>query len=159
MELLTMIFGGGATGLLGTFFSRIFDFVEKGQERKFVLEKYRLDAELRAKEMESEERIAEAKGYADTLSASYLHDSNMGQASLWVINILRLVRPVITLWLWLLVAMIWFSIMMDIERANGLPWLIEKSAILKEQIVGSVVYCATAATLWWFGTRDMRKSR
>ena len=155
--LLTMIFGGGATGLLGTLFSRVFDFVDKAQERKFILEKYRLDAELRAKEMESEERVAETKSYGDMIAASYQHDTGIGQGSQWVVDVLRLVRPVLTLVLWLLVGLIWFSIMQDIKNANALPWLAEKSAVLKEQIVGSVVYCATAATLWWFGSRDIRK--
>tara|TARA_B100001123_G_scaffold29830_1_gene31373 strand:- start:3470 stop:3940 length:471 start_codon:yes stop_codon:yes gene_type:complete len=154
-----MIFGGGATGLLGTLFSRVFDMVDKHQERQFIIKKYRLDADLRAKEMESEERIVEVKGYSDMLTASYLHDSGIGQGAPWVVNLLRLVRPTITLLLWVLVGSIWFSIMGEIQAtANALPWLAEKSTILKEQIVGSIVYCATAATLWWFGTRDMRKT-
>lgn len=157
--LMTMIFGGGATGLLGTLFSRVFDVWDRAQERKFIIEKYRLDAELRAKETESEERMAESQSAAEMISASYLHDSSAGTGSPWVVNILRLVRPALTLMLWVLVAFIWVSIMKDIEQAKDLPWLAEKSQVLKEQIVGSVVYCATAATLWWFGTRDMRKTR
>ena len=158
-SLLAMIFGGGATGLLGTLFSRLFDIYDKGAERRFILEKYKLDAELRAREMESEEAIAETKGYVDMLTASYLHDTSIGKGSLWVVDALRLVRPLLTIMLWVLVGLIWFSIMRDISGANGLPWLAEKAMVLKEQIVGSIVYCATAATLWWFGTRDMRKTR
>jgi hypothetical protein len=157
--LMTMIFGGGATGLLGTLFSRVFDFVDKAQERKFILEKYQLDAQIRAKEAESQEKIAETKGFVDMLTASYLHDTSFGQGSQWVINILRLVRPIITIMLWVLVGYIWYSIMQDIKQANGLPWLAEKSLELKMQIVGTVLYCATAATLWWFGTRDTRKGK
>lgn len=157
--LMAMIFGGGATGLLGTIFSRVFDFVDKYQDRQFILAKYRLDAELRAKEMESEERVAEIKGYSDTLAASYLHDTGAGTGSQWVIDILRLVRPVITLMLWILMGLIWFSIVQDIKHAHDLPWLAQESITLKSQIVGTVAYCATAATLWWFGTRDMRKGK
>lgn len=153
---MTMIFGGGATGLLGTIFSRVFDWVDKAQERKFILEKYRLDAEIRSKEIESEEKITEAKAYGETLAASYLHDTSYGMASQWVINILRLVRPVLTLLLWALVALIWFGVLRDIKDNAQLPWKIGQSHELVMQIVGTVLYCATAATLWWFGTRDSR---
>lgn len=158
MELLMMIFGGGATGLLGTLFSRVFDHYEKGAERKFVLQKYKLDAELRARESESEERIAEINSASAMMTASYAHDTGTGTASQWVVDVLRLVRPVLTLLLWILVAFIWFSIADDIQTAPGLPWLIEKASALREQIVGSVIYCATAGTLWWFGTPNMRRA-
>jgi hypothetical protein len=157
--ILAMIFGGGATGLLGTIFSRVFDAYNKAAERKFFLQKYKLDAEIRSKEMESEERIAEVKGHSEMLTASYAHDTGIGIASLWVINILRLVRPTITMALWVMVAIIWFSLIDIIYNNKELPWLGESAMSLILQIIGTVLYCATAATLWWFGTRDMRKSQ
>jgi hypothetical protein len=154
MELLAMIFGGGATGLLGTLFSQIASFVDKAQERKFILEKYRLDVEIRSKEMESAEQVAEIKAYSDMLTASYLHDTSIGQGSQWVINFLRLVRPLLTILLWVMVGCIWISV---VHTGETLPWLAEKSMTVQEQIIGTVLYSATAATLWWFGTRPVEK--
>ncbi len=153
-----MIFGGGATGLLGTVFSRIFNFVDRKAERQFILEKYKLDAEIRSKEIENEQSISQAKNYSDMQVASYAHDSGSGQASQWVVNTIRLVRPVLTLLLWLLVGLIWLSIMNDTDKID-LPWLAHSAMALKEQIIGSILYSATASTLWWFGTRDMRKAK
>lgn len=152
--LLAMIFGGGATGLLGTLFSQVASFIDKAQERKFILEKYRLDAEIRSKEMESEEKVAEVKSYSDMLTASYLHDTGIGQGSQWVVNLLRLVRPFLTILLWLMVGAIWFSV---VHTGEALPWLATKAMEVQEQIIGTVLYSATAATLWWFGTRPMER--
>jgi hypothetical protein len=145
MELLISILGGGATGLLGTMFDRMFIFFEKKEERKFIIEKYQLDSQERAKERESEVAIAENSVASQMMIESYNHDSNIGVADRWVINILRLIRPVITLFLWFLVALIWLTV--------------EEQYNFKGQIISTVLYCATAATLWWFGSRDKHKSK
>lgn len=145
MEVLLSILGGGATGLLGTIFSRMFGFFEVQKEREFILHKYKLDAQERARERESEAAIAADNAAATILESSYAHDTNIGAASQWVINLLRLVRPVITLLLWFLVALIWLTV--------------EEQYDFKGQIISTVLYCATAATLWWFGTRDRREKK
>ena len=143
MELLLSILGGGATGFLGTVFDRVFGFFEKKEERQFILEKYQLDAQERAKERESELAIAESKNASDMLVASYGHDTGVGEGSQWVIDLLRLVRPFITVFLWVMVLIIWATVEVEYD--------------FKGQIISTVLYCATAATLWWFGTRDKRK--
>lgn len=143
MELLLSLIGGGATGLLGSMFSRVFGYFEQRQTQRFILEKYRLDAEERAKERESERLIAESSEAADMLTASFRHDASYGQGSQWVVNLLRLVRPCLTLLLWLLVALIWLTLEAEYDYQG--------------QILSTILYCATAATLWWFGTRDRRR--
>ena len=145
MEVLLTILGGGVTGLFGTMFDRIFGHFEKKEERKFILQKYQLDAQERARERESELAIAENRAAAEILTASYQHDANIGAADRWVINLLRLVRPSITLMLWFMVVLIWLTV--------------DEEYDFKGQIISTVLYCATAATLWWFGTRDKCKSK
>lgn len=145
METLLSIIGGGATGLLGTMFDRVFGYYEKIEERKFILQKHELDSIERAKDRESQANISEINNSAKLVETSYAHDTNFGTGSQWVINLLRLVRPTITLILWFLVALIWISVGEDYD--------------FKGQIISTVLYCATAATLWWFGTRDNKKSR
>jgi hypothetical protein len=143
-DILMSILGGGATGLLGTVFGQVMGLVDKAQERKFILQKHRLDAEIRTKETESAQAIAEVNASSQALSGSYGHDSSFGPTSVWVSNIRSLVRPMLTLLLWLVVTLIWYSV-------------VPSEATLREQIIGTVLYCATAATLWWFGSRDTRK--
>ena len=143
-DILIAVFGGGATGLFSSMFHRVFKYFENKQQQKFILEKYRLDAELRAKEAEREAEIAETTYQHQSLIASYNHDTGTGMASKWVINILRLIRPTITLLLWGLVAMIWLS-------------TDNQSTDFKAQVISTVMYCATAATLWWFGSRESKR--
>jgi len=71
--------------------------------------------------------------------AGFDAEAKIGKASLWVINLLRLVRPVLTLMLWLITGWI-FSV-----TQNG-------------SIVEAAVFAATAATLWWFGDRAPKPS-
>ena len=85
--------------------------------------------------------ITQAKIDADSRVASYGHDSMGGTSSVWVIDVLRLVRPVLTFALILLVGILYF------KAAPGGRATIE----------ASVIYMASSAVLWWFGDRAMRK--
>ncbi len=93
--------------------------------------------EARAQETEQELALAAQAGSWAGLEASIMADASIGKASRWVINILRLVRPVLTLLLWLLTGWI-FAITQD------------------GHIAEACVFAATAATLWWFGDRAPR---
>ena len=141
IELLTTIFGGGVSGLLGTAVTKYFGYLEAKQkqeerkeERKHELSLLDKQAELRAQEAESEQQIAAWDAFAQ----SYNHDASTGKGSQWVINILRLVRPVLTLILLGLTGLIYFNL--DDTELQGV-------------IVHGVVYTSTTAVLWWFGSR------
>jgi len=90
--------------------------------------------QARMQETEMELALAAQEGSWRGLQASIDAEAKIGTASLWVINLLRLVRPVLTLLLWLITGWI-FSV-----TQNG-------------SIVEAAVFAATAATLWWFGDR------
>jgi len=132
---------GGVFGLIGTALGRVSYFFERKQS--FTQEQarwnherdlHRLNMQARAQEMEIELAIAAQQGSWRGLEASITAENNIGTASQWVINGLRLVRPFLTLLLWIITA-----------------WIFAK--IQNPEIAEAAVFAATAATLWWFGDR------
>lgn len=83
--------------------------------------------------------ILELETSRDLLKESYRHDTALGSASQWVVNILRLVRPILTLILLLTLAAI--LLMNPAERAESIQ---------------AIVYLATLSISWWFGDRSPR---
>ena len=146
VDILATILSGGATGILGALFSKGFgiaekwmDAKEKAADRLHELKLLDKQMEARAAETENERYIADAEAF----TASYkLHD-NIGAGSQWVVNILRLVRPVLTLLLVSISAVIFFSLQPE-------------DVLMRETIVQGVIYTTTTAVLWWFGTRPSR---
>ncbi len=132
---------GGLFGIVGTALGRVAGFFERRQtfkqEQARWSHEYRLhELNMQAKAQESEIElalVAQAGSWAG-LEASIKADAAIGKASQWVINILRLVRPILTLLLWLITGWIFA------KTQNG-------------AIVEAAVFAATAATLWWFGDR------
>jgi hypothetical protein len=137
LDLLATVMTGSATGIIGSVLGKAFSFIDAWQEEKKAgadhqrtLEMLKLQGEMKADEAENEGRIA-----------SYGHDTGIGTASLFVINILRLVRPVLTFTLICLVGILYFQ-----SDTGG-----------KATIEASVIFMASSATLWWFGERSLRK--
>lgn len=143
-DIMTLGFeaaAGGLFGILGTAMGRVAGFFERRQE--FAQEQARwsheyqlheLNMKARAQETEMELALAAQAGSWAGLEASILAEAATGEASKWVINILRLVRPALTFLLWLITGWIFA------KTQNG-------------GIVEAAVFAATAATLWWFGDR------
>ena len=129
---------GGIFGIFGTALGRVAGYFEKKQTFKHEVQRWgheyklhELQMQAQAQETEMELALAAQEGSWRGLDASIEADSNIGKASLWVINTLRLVRPTLTLLLWLITGWI-FAV-----TQNG-------------AIVEAAVFAATAATLWWF---------
>lgn len=150
---------GGLFGLLGTALGRVAGYFERKQQNAFEEKKWQFQARewdndrnvekhevklhelnLKAKHEENEMLIMRTaeEGSWKGLGASIQHDLKTGIASQWVINILRLVRPVITLLLWLITA-----------------WIFSKTQ--SGEITKALVFAATASTLWWFGDRAPKR--
>ena len=132
---------GGLFGLIGTTLGRVASFFERrdenAQEKARWNHEYRLhelNMQARAQESEIELELAAQAGSWKGLEASIQAEAASGRASLWVINLLRLVRPSLTLLLWLITAGIF------LQTQN-------------QAIAEAAVFAATAATLWWFGDR------
>ena len=132
---------GGVFGLIGTTLGRVAGFFERrdenAQEQARWGHEYRLhelNMKARAQESEFEIELASQAGSWKGLEASIKAEASSGRASQWVINLLRLVRPCLTLILWLITAGIF------VQTQN-------------QAIAEAAVFAATAATLWWFGDR------
>ncbi len=132
---------GGVFGLIGTALGRAAGFFERKQsfeqERARWSHEYKLhelSIQARAAETEMELALAAQSGSWRGLEASIKAEAAIGKASLWVVNVLRLVRPALTLLLWVITA--------------GIFVITQESAIVE-----AAVFAATAATLWWFGDR------
>jgi len=140
--------GGGVLGILGSLGGRVIGFFEKKRDQKHEVKKWDNDDKIRKHEIRLHEMTMEADMQEGQIelsmaqqnassigyTASIAHDNAIGQAAQWVINALRLVRPVLTLLLWIITAWI-YAISRDPEIAS------------------SAVLAATAATFWWFGDR------
>lgn len=94
-------------------------------------------AEIEAKKRSDELEIAKLNASKDTQIASYKHDTEGGQASLWVVNLLRLVRPAITFYSLALITLFWFS----------------ADIVNRGVIIESVLDVASMSVAWWFGDR------
>ena len=147
-ELLGTVLTGGITGVVGSVIGKAFSFLDAWQEEKKAtnehgrtLELLELQNKIGAEENEREMEITQAKIDADSRVASYSHDSMGGASSVWVTDCLRMVRPVLTFSLILLVGILYF------KAAQGGRATIE----------ASVIYMASSSVLWWFGDRAMRK--
>ena len=147
-ELLGTVLTGGVTGIIGSVIGKAFSFLDAWQEEKKAtnehgrtLELLELQNKLGAEESEREMEITQAKIDADSRVASYSHDAVGGTSSVWVIDLLRLVRPVLTFSLIILVGILYFKAI-PAGRAT---------------IEASVIYMASSSVLWWFGDRAMRK--
>ena len=149
-ELLGTVLTGGVTGIVGSIIGKAFSFLDAWQEEKKAdhdhgrtIALLELQNKFGAEENEREMAIAQSKIDADSRMASYSHDSMAGTGSLWCRNLLRLVRPVLTFSLIILVGILYFS--SDIEG--------------RTIIEASVIYLASSAVLWWFGDRALRKRK
>lgn len=170
--ILESILAGGATGVLGSLFTNIAEIFKARQNQKFELERRRLDLEAMDKEFDSAERRAEIAAAqasdtadADLMARSYAADAatySVGRnisspwavAALVFVDVVRgLVRPVVTgIMMW----MLWETReeVRAIVMATGMPLIdAAKAGAIYGSIVDAVIYIATAATLWWFGTR------
>ncbi len=135
---------GGVFGLVGTIMGRVAGYFERQlmfkQEQARWLHEYKLhELQMQARQQETELELALAAqaGSWRGLEVSMKAEAAIGRASQWVINILRLVRPVLTLFLWVITAWIFYI------TKNG-------------AIVEAAVFAASAATLWWFGDRAVK---
>jgi len=133
---------------VGSVIGKAFSFLDSWQEEKKATNEHgrtiallELQNKIGAEESEREMAIAQSKIDADSRMASYSHDSMGGTSSIWVIDCLRMVRPVLTFSLILLVGILYFKAVPE-GRAT---------------IEASVIYLCSSSCLWWFGDRAMRK--
>ena len=137
--------GGGVFGILGTALGRVAGFFEQRQshaheERRWIHEVklLTLQREADAQETEAELAVTDLRGSWSGLDASLAAEASIGASYKWVNAVRALTRPVLTVLLWGITAIIW-------QSADGAA---------QSNIVETATFAATAATLWWFGDRS-----
>ena len=140
IDTLMSVLFGGATGILGTIISKGLSIWEAAEKRKELKIKNEHELALYDKQMESKISMAEL----DLRSNSYDHDNQTGQGSQWVVNTLRMVRPSLTLFLLILLAIVYFT---------------TQDIAFEASVVDAIVYASVSATLWWFGDRMTRTKK
>ena len=150
-EVILSVLTGGATGILGSVLGKVFNIFDywveekkKDGEHTRTIEMTRLNHELRSQELETEREIVMEEQAGKQRAASYRHDMSAGLSYPWVAAILRLMRPVLTL---TLVIIVWYIYATSNDIAQ------------QETIIQSVIYMASTAVLWWFGDRAMRPKK
>jgi hypothetical protein len=119
--------------ITGAIIGTIGGVINKGISLFEVHQKAKIDEKRRSDEIE----MSKINADKEIQNASYMHDSNLGHGSSWVINILRLVRPSITAYGLIIVSVFWFF-------ANEQD---------KSLIIASALDLTTMAVAWWFGSR------
>lgn len=159
LDLLLGVLSGGATGLIGTVISGGMKFFENKQ--KHAHELAIMDMEIKQmnveaaiakdiKELDMEGKDRQAAWSA--LEASYKESTTRMSSgdSKWLVavDVVRgLMRPVITLGLLILIAVIYFTVGAQTTLPDGTPMTVN--------IIQTVLFVGTTAVLWWFGTRNL----
>lgn len=136
--------GGGVFGLIGTSLGRLAGFFEKRQsiaheERRWLHEIKLAEMETAAAAQKAEAALKETEtagrwaGLQDSLAA----EAAIAVSYKWVDAVRALTRPVLTVLLWGIATLIWFS----------------ATPTDRVMITETATFAATAATLWWFGDR------
>ncbi|MEL7033881.1 MAG: hypothetical protein AAGL97_12685 [Pseudomonadota bacterium] len=142
--------GGGVFGLIGTSLGRIASYFEKRQSIAHEERRWQHEAALRQLDQSAAAQLADAQlvqthanGRWTGLQASLNADAEIPKSYAWVSAIRALTRPILTLLLWAIATLIWFS----------------AGAAEQTNIVETATFAATAATLWWFGDRAVPMQR
>ncbi len=156
--ILTATATGGLTGVLGTGITAVMGHFERKQRHGQELELRRLDMELAKAEGAVAERVAAAEAAAsrEEAAGAALEASLKAAATRWsaagdsgwivFVDVVRgLTRPALTMALVALVAAIYFCSTDPGDELRG-------------RIIDTVLYLATASTLWWFGARQLQRA-
>lgn len=155
LELIGSVVTGGATGVIGAAISNGVEYVKRKQANAHELALLAEERENLKLEISGRESVARIQGEsavmvadASTLSASLTADratySDGGSRWLVMVDVVRgLTRPLLTL------ALVFFV---------GILWGTSTDPTLDTRIAATVLYLATAAVLWWFGTRPPKQS-
>lgn len=136
--------GGGLFGLVGTALGRIANYLDRRsaqrhETRRWAHEIKRVELDLQSaiETANAERERAAEEGRWAGLEASLAAEAAIAPSYRWVDAIRALTRPVLTILLWLIATIVFFSS----DNAG------------RAAIVDTATFAATAATLWWFGDR------
>ena len=165
MDLGTILGGvasvasGGIFGVIGSIIGVGAKYLQERQRQKWEEKKWSHEVELqklnmqaRAEETEQELAIVSQQGSWAGLSESIRADASVQNTHVWVNDARALFRLVLTTLLWVLAAIVFFKVI-----GGTLKDWIDKQATadLVKYMVYTVFFCASSATMWWFGDRAL----
>lgn len=150
---------GGIFGVLGSIVGAFAKYYQTKQEREWQKEKWKhekdlLELQMRAKAAETEHELAivSQTGSWAGLAESHRSDQAVGPVHIWVNDVRSLFRPFLTLVLWILAGWVFYHVVIGSLKT----WI--STMDIKEIIrymVYTVFFCASSATMWWFGDRAL----
>ncbi|MGA9658223.1 MAG: hypothetical protein WBQ60_03890 [Asticcacaulis sp.] len=164
---------GGLFGALGSGLGRlvgIFEMREKRQDRTLEMahekdlwghetELQNLQMKAHTEETENELKLgvqalekSGIEGSWSGLRASIDAEAKIGPSYLWVEAIRALVRPTLTVLIWLIFAILFFEAM-----ASELPVATSDEVVMT--FVNAVTFAASTALAWWFGDRGPKPGK
>jgi hypothetical protein len=175
---LSSLLGGSLAGIVGSLISNVADIWKRRQERKHELALKEMDIRMMDKEYQYKERRAEMEGQVqlqgsadDMREGSYEHDSRAYSADLdiksaWLKAMLviadfvrALIRPALTVFLIWLVWETRQEVNAVIEAAGVEAISVDKAVGIYGAVVEMILFLASTAVTWWFGTRPMKRRK
>lgn len=143
-DMIGAAFVGSGAGIFGSVVSKVLSIWQYKEELKarkmdYEHEKSLLDRQLAARkdELESEQAIVNIAADKSVRVASYKHASSVGETSVWVNNVLRLVRPLLTLMMVCLTAYVAATF----------------DTITQKELAAQIIAITSMCFAWWFGDR------
>jgi hypothetical protein len=172
LDLLGLITSGGVTGLFGAALDKTFGYFTKKQEikaqesrQKHEIEMRKADAEILAQEYAARTNIAVVEAEAKKeVSADAAFTASFNEPSMYsernqnwsmtLLDFLRgFVRPGLTLYLAAIVTVMYFQAHAVLKAE---PIDVNATTAFLNKITDAVIYLASTACLWWFGTRSKK---
>lgn len=181
--LLSGVFTGGATGLLGLLLQRYFDLQHKKQDiealklnlansvelSKMESDRARLRADTDIRISETESEAEKYKSDNELMAASYENDKAQyldkesmrkeGKVAALVMFMMAFVdffrgmlRPGMTVYLCFVVTYMFYWVR-DLAAQYGNLMTSDNLQVLIVQIISTILYAFTTATVWWYGSR------
>jgi len=173
ISTLLSIVSGGATGLLGSVLSRLFDLLTVREKNKFEIK--RLEAEREYLKMEIDRDVVVAKTEAtarmevaasEAFAKSFEADRaayipkgvKLGKVSTFMLVVVDCVRgsirPLMTVYLCALTTCIYFQLVKELNIIDQMTAI----QIIKivDKIVNTLLYLTITAVTWWYGSRPKK---
>ena len=173
---LLAIVSGGATGILGVIFQRVFDHWKQKQELDKIkaihaheVAMKKADAEIMAQEWAARTKVAQVEGEtarevadAQAFAASfamepqrYSEGVKAGKVSGFLLILADVIRGIVRPGLTIYLAWIATALYNDSQRLlAGTGMQATMLVGMHQQIVFTLLYLFTTCCLWWFGTRN-----